>query len=160
MAYRPVLFLKRALLLFWAVWLAVVFATNLLDGGIALGWVQPNWAFASGNYRFLAETTARYGTPPWVNAVLFAGVIGWEGTAAFWFGVAWLRFQDPPPARRRWLYAAFTASLSLWMTFGIADEVFIAYAVEGTHWRLFTAQLVTLLAIEWLPEDGPAKGMP
>jgi hypothetical protein len=55
------------------------------------------------------------------------------------------------------LYAAFLTGLSLWAAFILADEVFIAYAVEGTHWRLFTAQLATLLAIEWLPE-GEGRG--
>ena len=40
----------------------------------------------------------------------------------------------------------------LWGTFAIADEVLIVYSVEATHLRLFIAQLVTLLAIELLPE--------
>jgi hypothetical protein len=30
--------------------------------------------------------------------------------------------------------------------------VFITYEVEGTHLRLFMAQLLTLLAVELLPE--------
>ena len=45
----PVLFLKRALLLFWAAWLSVVFATNVLDGCKALGLMGEGGAFASGN---------------------------------------------------------------------------------------------------------------
>jgi hypothetical protein len=32
--------------------------------------------------------------------------------------------------------------------------VFVTYAVAGTHLRLFATQLVTLLAIELLPEAG------
>jgi hypothetical protein len=40
----------------------------------------------------------------------------------------------------------------LWGAFLVADEVLIAYPVEGTHLRLFLVQLVTLLAIELLPE--------
>ena len=51
------------------------------------------------------------------------------------------------------MYLAFTASLLLWGAFLIADEIFIAYAVAGTHLRLFIAHLVTLLAIERLPEE-------
>jgi hypothetical protein len=35
--------------------------------------------------------------------------------------------------------------LALWAAFLVADEVFVAYAVEGAHLRLFIAQLVTLL---------------
>ena len=93
MGDRPVLFLKRALLLFWAAWLSVVFATNVLDGCKAVGLLGEGWAFASGNYRFLAETTARYGTPAWLNGLLFLGVVCGEGTAALLFWLAWLRFR-------------------------------------------------------------------
>jgi len=150
-------FLKRALLLFWAAWLTVVFATNLLDGAKAVGLLE-DWAFASGNYRFLCETTARYGTPGWLNGFLFAGVICWEGAAAALFWLAWKRFRGRGRQGHRTLYAAFTAGLTLRAAFLLADEVFLAYAVAGTHLRLFTAQLATLLAIELLPEDTGSKG--
>jgi hypothetical protein len=46
------------------VWLTVVLATNVADGLKAMGLLGEGWAFASGNFRFLAETAARYGTPP------------------------------------------------------------------------------------------------
>jgi hypothetical protein len=148
---RPVIVLKRTLLAFWAAWWSVVFATNALDGMKALGLLPESWAFASGNYSFLAQTTARYGTPGWLSALLFAGVICWEGLAAVLFWLATGTFRS---GGRR--YAAFTVGLALWLAFAVADEVFISYAVEGTHLRLFTAQLATLLAIELLPE-GPAR---
>jgi hypothetical protein len=152
MTDRPRIFLKRCLLFFWTVWLSIVFATNVLDGCKAFGLLAENWSFASGNYGFLAETTARYGTPAWLNKLLFLGVIVWEGAAALLFGLTWLRFRSGREASRRLLYAAFTVSLSLWSAFAVADELFLAYTVEGTHLRLFTAQLATLLAIELLPE--------
>ena len=41
----------------------------------------------------------------------------------------------------------------MWLAFLIADEIFIAYAVAATHLRLFSAQLLTLLAIELLPDE-------
>jgi hypothetical protein len=149
MLKRPAVLLKQALLLFWAVWLTIVFVTNLLDAGKQTGLVAETWAFASGNYHFLEATTARYGTPPWLNGVLFAGVICWEGVAGVLFWLAWWRFRA---GGRQVLSAAFTVSLMLWAAFLIADEVCIAYQVEGTHLRLFTAQLATLLAIELLPD--------
>jgi hypothetical protein len=153
----PVLLLKRVLLLFWAVWLSVVFTTNVADGCKALGLLGQDWAFASGNYRFLAETTARYEPPAWLNGLLFLGVVCWEGAAALLFWLAGLRFRRKKGGRRL-VYLAFTAGLSLWAVFLVADEVCIAYAVEGTHLRLFTAQLATLLAVELLSEDvSPTK---
>ena len=129
------LFLKRALLLFWALWLTVVFLTNLADGLKALGLLSEWWAFASGNFKFIGETTARYGTPPEVNGVLFAGVILWEPLAAGLFWRAGLIYRDRVTSRPA-VYAAFTASLLLWGAFVLTDEVLIAYAVAGTHLRL------------------------
>jgi hypothetical protein len=156
MTDRPVVFLKRCLLAFWAAWLSVVFATNAADAAKAFGWLGPEWAFASGNFGFLSETTARYDPPTWLNDLLFVGVISWEGLAAVLFWRAWWRSRGPREAGRRSVYAAFTASLSLWAAFLLADEVLIAYPVEATHLRLFTAQLATLLAIELLPEASPS----
>jgi hypothetical protein len=146
-----VILLKCLLLLFWAVWLTVVFLSNLADAGKGLGLLGESWAFASGNWRLVLETTARYGTPAAVNAVLFAGVILWEGAAAVLFWRAGWRFRDRSSARKA-VYVAFTTSLLLWGGFLVADEVLVAYPVEGTHLRLFVAHLVTLLAVELLPE--------
>ena len=48
---------------------------------------------------------------------------------------------------------AFTAAdLARRRTALVADEVFVAYPLESTHLRLFIAHLVTLLAVEQLPE--------
>jgi hypothetical protein len=147
-------FLKRTLLAFWAAWLSVVLTGNVLDGLKASGLLAESWPFASGNYRFLVETTARYGTPAWLSGALFVGVVAWEGTAAALLWLAWWSFRGSSAGGKTRLYAAFTTVLSLWLAFAVADEVFITYAVEGTHLRLFTAQLATLLAVELLPE-GP-----
>jgi hypothetical protein len=143
--------LKRGLLLFWAAWLSLVFATNVLDAAKALGVLGESWTFASGNYAFLAQTTSRYGTPTWINAVLFAGVLCWEGLAAALSWRAWWAFRGHGTGRAA-VYTAAAAGLSLWAAFILADEVFIAYAVSATHWHLFIAQLATLLAVELLPE--------
>jgi hypothetical protein len=145
------IFFKRVLLLLWAVWLSVVFLSNLADAAKAGGLLGESWAFASGNWRFLQETTARYGTPDPVNALLFAGIIFWEGIVALLFWRAGWAYRGSGSGRKA-LYGAFTASLLLWGAFLVADEVFIAYPVEGTHLRLFIAHLVTLLAVELLPE--------
>jgi hypothetical protein len=142
--------LKSLLLYFWAIWFSVVFLSNLADGAKGLGLLDDSWAFASGNLKFIKETTGRYGTPDWLNAILFGGVILWEGIAAVLFWRAGWTFRGGIRAQKA-VYLAFTVSLLLWCAFLIADEVFIAYPVEAVHLRLFVAQLVTLLAIELLP---------
>jgi hypothetical protein len=146
-----VLLLKRVLLLGWAVWLSVVLATNVADALKVLGLLAEDWSFASGNYGFVASTTARYGPPAWLNGILFAGVIAWEAAAA---GLFWLASLTYRGAGQPLVYAAFTASLSLWLAFAVADEVCVAYPVEATHLRLLIAQLATLLAVELLPGRG------
>ena len=78
-------------------------------------------------------------------------MICWEGVAAALFWPAWWRFAGCGRGTRA-VYAAFTTSLSLWAAFLLADEGFLAYAVAGTHLRLFTGQLASLLAIALLPE--------
>jgi hypothetical protein len=153
MIHRPAVFLKRILLACWAAWLTIVFASNVADALKAVGVLPEGAAFASGNYRFLVETTARYQPPPWLNGLLFGGVICWEGLAAVLFWQAGWRFRGRGKSGRAAVYAAFTVGLTLWAAFVIADEICIAYAVEATHWRLFTAQLATLLAVHLLPEE-------
>src|SRR5262249_43198733 len=113
-----------------------------------------------GNYDYIAKTTARYHPPEWLNRVLLGGVICWEGTAAVLFWLAWWCYRGGRGEESRAaVYVAATAGLGLWAAFILADEICIAYPMEATHWRLFIAQLATLLAIELLPErEPPAKG--
>ena len=145
--HRPMV-LKRLLLFFWAVYFTIVLASNACDAAKSAGILDDSWAFASGNYGFVSQTTARYDPPAWVNAVLFGGVLFWEGAAtlAFW----WAAFAYSN--NRRPVYLAFTIGLGLWAGFIIADEICIAYQVEGTHFRLFIAQSVSLLVIELIRE--------
>ena len=43
------------------------------------------------------------------------------------------------------------AGLGLWGAFMLADEFFKEYDTEHTHIQLFTAQLVTVVALHVLP---------
>ena len=45
-------------------------------------------------------------------------------------------------------------SLALWAAFIIIDEIFLAYATEDTHLRVFTAQALSLLLLLLVPEGG------
>jgi hypothetical protein len=150
---RRAVLLKRGLLGFWAVYLALVLTTNVLDGLKALDLLGTDWAFASGNFAFLVQTTSRYSPPAWLNGVLFLGVLCWEGLAALLFGLAAWSFRGRARPGAGVAFTAFVAGLSLWAGFVIAEEIFIAYPVEAVHWRLFTALLATLLAVELLPEE-------
>jgi len=133
------------------VWLSIVFFSNLADAGKGLGLLGESWTFASGNGKLIQETTARYKVPTAVNAVLFAGVIVWEGVGAVLFWRAGWSYRSGNASRKA-VYLAVTTALLLWGAFLVADEAFIAYPLESTHLRLFVAYLATLLAVELLPE--------
>jgi hypothetical protein len=142
--------IPRGILLFWALWLSLVSLTNVLDALKSLRVLGPGWAFASGNFAFMASVTAKYHTPTGVNAFLFAGVVAWEIFAAcrFWHALSAHRRSgiDAEDAVR----SAFTVSLALWAAFMLADETFFAFDAESTHIRIFIAQLVSLVVVRWL----------
>ena len=145
--------IRQGIVVFWAMWFAIVFSTNLCDGLKGLGILPPVWAFASGNYPFMKIVTGRYQIPDNVTALLFLGVVAWEGlaTVLFWRAVflnrRQLNFVGTP------IYSAFACGLALWSAFVLADELFIAYDLEASHLRLFIAQLVSLLFLELSPND-------
>jgi hypothetical protein len=143
--------LKRGLLLFWALWMTIVLLTNLADLGQHVG-LGANWPFVSGNYALIAQTVAIYTLPESLALILFIGVIVWEAWSAFLLFRAFAAFHGA--GSQQALYNAFAVSLALWAALVLADEIFIAYSYEGTHMGIFTSQLVTLLAVRLLPNEG------
>ena len=146
--------LKQGMLLFWALWLTVACLANTCDGLKACHVLGARWKFASGNYALMVEITQKYHTPLWLNAVLFGGVILWQGCAAllFWFALSVFQGLHRPGGNA--LYAAFLVSLALWAAFIVVDEIFLTYETEDTHLRVFTAQAISLLVLALVPEGG------
>lgn len=145
--------IKRGLVLFWAAWYTVVFATNFFDALKAIGAVGAGWAFASGNFAMIRAATAKFALPAVANGALFVGVMAWQATAA---ALLWIAGIRRAPTRELDLARATTAlgtSLGLWAAFVLADELFVAFegGTEAMHLRIFTAQLVTLVAVHLLP---------
>jgi hypothetical protein len=149
MEMKP-LVLKRLLLGFWAVWFALVTASNLCDLLQALAVRDKHWPFASGNYAFVEAATARYQASAALNGVLFASVILWEGVSAVLFLRAATYYRDR--AKLGPVRTAFAVSLLLWAAFMLADEIVMTFGVEATHMRIFIAQLATWLAIELIAD--------
>ncbi|MFN4260223.1 MAG: hypothetical protein ACK4RK_13080 [Gemmataceae bacterium] len=142
--------IQRGILLFWALWLSLVAATNIMDGLQQLGVVADSWRFTSGNYAFMVDVTARYHTPGWLVAGLFLGVVVWEALAALLFWLAAVCFS---PTNHAWLHLAFGVSLALWAAFMLADEIFMAYQVENVHRSIFLTQIACLLLIRLAPAE-------
>jgi len=135
---------------FWCLYFAVVTLSNLTDLLVSLHVLPAGWRWVSGNLSFIAASTGKLGVPAWINPILLAGVIAWETLAAALFGWAALE----PTARRR--APAFLVSLALWGVFILLDEILLIFetGVEATHFRLFSAELLTLVVFLLL--GGPA----
>jgi hypothetical protein len=145
--------LKRALLAFWAAWLTLAAAANVLDGCGARG-IGPARAAGASNYRSVHALTRRAAAPRWVGDLLFAGVILWQAVSAglFWWAAA--RYRATPRTPSASVNHAFLGGLGLWAAFLVADELVAAHdtGVEAAHMRAFTAQLATLVSVYVLPD--------
>jgi hypothetical protein len=148
----PILLLKHGLLLFWAFWLSITWLTNACDGLKALRLLGAGWWVASGNYARMVETTQKYALPRWLTALLFLGVVLWQGLAAglFWGAIGAFQGMHGPGLER--LHTAFGVSLALWAALMLADELLLVYEVEAPHMRIFMAQLISLLVLHLVPD--------
>jgi len=148
--------IREGIIVFWTIWFGVVLLTNVMDGLKALSILPAEWPFASGNRALIHQVIDRYSpTQSWVDP-LFAGVILWEMIIVLLFARTLCPGWSTRP-RQQALRTAFAAALGLWASFLIVDELFVAYDVEATHWRLLLVQLVTLLYVE-LPSEEPHSG--
>jgi hypothetical protein len=145
------IFIKLGLMAFWAIWLTIIFVSNLLEDMKVVGVLPQNWKFASNNYEAISKTTSIYRAPTWFNGLLFLVEIIWQGLSALLFWKATFGFLRMGPASYGDLYLAFAVSLALWAALMIADEIFRSYEKQHNHIVFFTAQIVTLLAIHLLP---------
>jgi hypothetical protein len=145
--------LKQGIILFWATWLSLVLILNILDVLKHHGVLGESWKFNSGNFPFMQAVVKVYGTPNRVTWVLYISAIIWEIVAV---GLLWAALTTFDPANLRLVNLAFLVNLALWALFVVMDEIFLAFLVPGfnimeTHRSLFTANLVSLMAIHLLP---------
>jgi hypothetical protein len=130
------------LLGFWALYFGIVALSNLTDLLRSARLLPADWHWVSGNLAFMASATGKFGVPAWVNPVLLAGVIAWQGLAAvlFWRAARSGGARLGPP---------FVTGVSLWAVFILLDELLLIFetGAEATHLRLLIAQLLTLVLL-------------
>jgi hypothetical protein len=146
--------LKRGLLVFWMLWLSVVVATNVLNGLQALSALPESFKFVSGNWQWINQTMDPLGVPHALQTLLFAGVVVWEGLAAVLFWRAFATYRGRSLVQEPTVIAACAVNLALWAAFQVLDEVFLAYQPQGVHRAIFANQIITVLALYLLPEEG------
>ena len=146
--------IARGLLLFWALWLSVVFASNAADALKELGLLPEGWRFVSGNYAFVKEALAIYTASGALATLLFAGVLVTQLAAATLFWRALAASAEPGDAARWRARLAFASALALFAAFLVTDEVLIVYDrmanLETTHFLILCALLLSLLTVERL----------
>lgn len=122
-------------------------ATNVLNALQALGVLPLSFRFVSGNWELINSVMDPLAVPRALQALLFAGAIGWETLSAFLFWRALVSYRSQPLAQEPATLWACAVNLGLWAAFQVLDEVFIAYGPEDSHRMIFIIQIGTLL---WL----------
>src|SRR5262249_11021293 len=139
--------INRAVLVFWAAWLSVVAATNVLDALAALDVIPGSFKFVSGNWRWINQVMDPLDVPRGLQAGLYAGAIGWEALAAGLFWRAAAVYRGRTLNREPAAVTACGVNLGLWAAFQVLDEVFLAYQPEAVHRAIFLSQLATLVLL-------------
>jgi hypothetical protein len=160
--YRPLVlgFAKRGVLFFWAAWLTVVTATNVLDAMVAMGALPSSVTFVSRNWRAINTVMDPLAVPRAMQSLLFAGVIAWEALAAGLYWRALARYRGRPLVAEPAALLATVVNLGLWGAFQVLDEVVFAYAPENVHRSIFVSQMVTILVLQLVPSTLPSDQAP
>ena len=145
--------LKRGILRCWLGWIGVVVFMNVGDALKTAGLLPSDWKLASGNYEAIVQVTSVYGTPKWLDYLLFLGAIVWEVACMVLFWWAFRRYHTRHSRRWRPIYLAFTGLLALFGAFILADELFHKYKMEGDHRGIALLLLASLLALQLLPDQ-------
>lgn len=143
---------KFGLLVFWAAWFSITFASNVCGGLKALNLLPARWKLASDNYRAVLDATSVYGARRWLPALLFSAVILWQLAAAVLLARAVVFSVIDGNIARAAASAAFAAGAGLPAAFMLADEIFLQYDRQASHAVLFIAQLATWMAVFLLPD--------
>jgi len=145
--------IKRGLLLFWALWYSVVVTTNVLNALQALGILPPSFKFVSGNWEWINQTMNPLDVPIALQAFLFAGVIVWEMLCAILFLVACARFRNRTLVEEKESLWACAVALALWCAFQVLDEAFLAYGPESVHRVIFIETILTMMSLQLMPRE-------
>ena len=143
--------IKQGILLFWAIWFFLVFLANFADGLKALHFLPDTWSFASGNFPFMKQVTAVYGTPVWITSILYGMILFGEITVASSFFYAFFLWTKQKKNALFFINKAFAIGLLFWGVFLVGDEFFVAYTVETNHQNLTNLMLLSALFFYCIP---------
>jgi len=144
--------IRRGIILFWAVWYSLVFSSDAINLLQHLHVIPTSWTFSSNNYDLVAGHIATYGIHSTTVALLLFGIIVvWVLTNAMLFWRAVFTFNEENAHKA--VYLAFIASMGLYATFILSDEIFIKYQIEHWHDVQFGFLLITFFVFLKLTEQ-------
>lgn len=142
--------LKQLVLAFGAVFLGIVALTNLLN---LVSAATTDWTFLnSGNTDYVGSVVAVYGWPGWFPELVVLGALVIEGTGAFLFTRALLRYRGGGTGVTE-AYQALAWNVAVWFAFIVGTEFFLAYGSEGTFRELLALALLMAVVIAVVPDD-------
>jgi hypothetical protein len=149
-------YFKLGLLLFWGVWFALAFLSNVFDLCHANG-LLIHIPFHSGNYTALKNVLSIYHTPILFLNILFYLDIIIEFMISFLFLQASYSFFTNKFNYWKFVNLAFIISIALWGVFVIMEEIFLAYSFESTHIRLGMLEMISLFIFHLMPTNNDVK---
>lgn len=143
---------KKIIILFWALWWAIAFWTDLVGGLVHIGILHASWA-PDTNYPFLVESLKMYPLPTWIPPFLFLIIILWSLLSAALFMWASIGLRQASSIWKARAQRAFIISLTYWLAFFVADQLVMKFDVEQNHMVQGGFQLLTFLALYLLPNN-------
>jgi hypothetical protein len=140
-------FVGTVIIAAWTMYFTMISLTNIIDALKAMNVLGDGVTFSSGNWAFMQDTVAVYGTPDWITGILFAGAITLEVIVAMLCWRALSRRVAGSTGAAVASRAALAGALVVWTGFVFMEETFLAYGVEGTHWQLFIAAAMSFAVL-------------
>lgn len=136
----------RMLCLVWGGWFLVVTLTSIADALARIGALS-GFPMVSGDFALIERTTAVYGVPGAVDAVVYVAVIVVEALAAGAFLQAFLATGGDRVVDERVLTAPFLLAAALFGAFLVLDEFFVAPENGAIHWPVFIALVASYAVV-------------
>lgn len=143
---------KKIIILFWALWWLIALWTDVVGILAHIGLIHASWA-PDTNYTFLVQTLKMYPISDWMPACFLLGIILWSFLSAGLFCWACVGLNKKREIWMRRAQYAFIVSLTYWLAFFLADQIVMKYDLEENHMVQGGFELLSYLALYWLPED-------
>lgn len=132
------------MVLFWTIWWIIALITDLVSVFAFFNYLPPTFTHSS-SYNDVISTIELYHLPSCLAPILFFAIQLWLIIICIFFIHASLNLRK---AKTIWVShaeKAFIISLCLWLTFFLADQIFLKFSLEENHMAQATFQFISYL---------------